>query len=304
MADGAVLEAGQPAPGTAGSPPIDPRYVILACWPAIVGFAALAIPTISTLSGRDWARESAAHGPLVLVTGAWLLWRQMTAAHASARRGALWISAPMLIASLLLYVVGRVFDFAAFEAAGLLAVGVTILYDVFGASVMLKNWFPVFYLAFAIPPPGTVIDRITAPLKQFVSEAAMRTAHLLGIPASREGVTIYVSKYQLLMEDACSGMNSLVGLTAISLLYIYLLRGSSVRYALLMTAFVIPIAIAGNIMRVVILILLTYFGGDELAQGFLHYTAGFLLFGLDLIIVFAVDSALMRVVPRSWTPAR
>jgi len=302
MADGAVVDAERPAPVAAA--PLDPRRAILKWWPAIVGYAALAIPTIATLSGRAWARESAAHGPLVLVTGAWLLWRQMTAAHGEAKCGSPWISAPLLIASLALYVVGRVFDFASFEAAGLLGVGVTMLYDVFGASVMLKNWFPVFYLAFAIPPPGSMIDRITAPLKQFVSEAAMRTAHVLGIPASREGVTIYVSKYQLLMEDACSGMNSLVGLTAISLLYIYLLRGSSVRYSLLMTAFVIPIAIVGNIMRVVILILLTYFGGDELAQGFLHYTAGFLLFGLDLIIVFAVDSALMRVVPRSWTPAR
>lgn len=304
MAELAVAEAGRTASAPARPAPLDPRRVILAWWPAIVGFAALAIPTIATLSGRAWARESAAHGPLVLVTGSWLLWRQLTAARHDAKRGALWISAPLLVASLALYVVGRVFDFASFEAAGLLGVGVAMLHDAFGSKVMLKNWFPVFYLAFAIPPPGSVIDRITAPLKQFVSEAAMRTAHLLGIPASREGVTIYVSKYQLLMEDACSGMNSLVGLTAISLLYIYLLRGSSVRYSLLMTTFVIPIAIVGNIMRVVVLILLTYFGGDELAQGFLHYTAGFLLFGLDLIIVFAVDSALMRVLPRSWAPAR
>ena len=47
----------------------------------------------------------------------------------------------------------------------------------------------------------------------------------------REGVTIRVAQYQLLVEDACSGMNSLIGLTAISLFYIYLLRGSSIRYA-------------------------------------------------------------------------
>lgn len=304
MAEVAVAEVSRTAPAGADLAPIDPRRLIRDWWPAILGFAALAIPTIVTLSQHAWARESAAHGPLVLVTGAWLLWRQLMASRGRATRGALWITTPMLVASLALYVVGRVFDFASFEAAGLLGVGVALLHDALGGVVLLKNWFPIFYLAFAIPPPGSMIDRITAPLKQFVSEAAMRMAHLLGIPASREGVTIYVSKYQLLMEDACSGMNSLVGLTAISLLYIYLLRGASVRYSLLMTSFVIPIAIVGNIMRVVVLILLTYFGGDELAQGFLHYTAGFLLFGLDLIIVFAVDSALMRVVPRSWIAAR
>ena len=270
----------------------------------ILGFAALAIPSIASLSKHAWTRDSAAHGPLVLVTGGWLLFRQMSAARGIAQRGALWITAPVLIGSLVLYVVGRVFDFASFEAAGLLGVGVALLHDAFGTSVMVRNWFPVLYLGFAIPPPGSAIDRITAPLKQFVSEAAMRTAHVLGIPASREGVTIYVSKYQLLMEDACSGMNSLVGLTAISLLYIYLLRGSSARYALLMTAFVIPIAIAGNILRVITLILLTYFAGDEVAQGFLHYTAGFLLFAVDLLLVFALDNLLIRLVPVSWRPVR
>jgi hypothetical protein len=129
----------------------------------------------------------------------------MMAARGQANRGSLWISAPLLIASLILYVVGRVFDFASFEATGLLGVGVAMLHDAFGTSVMLKNWFPIFYLAFAVPPPGSMIDRITAPLKQFVSEAALRMAHLLDIPASREGVTIYVSKYQLLMGTRVLG---------------------------------------------------------------------------------------------------
>jgi len=285
------------------APPLDVKQVLIGWWPAILGFAALAVPTIQTLSSQAWVRESGAHGPIVLVTGLWLLARQLTADRGIARQGALWLSGLALIAGLAFYIFGRVFDFVSLETFGLFGVGVAMLHSAFGIMALLKNWFPLFYLGFAIPPPGWLIDRLTAPLKQFVSEAAMRALSSVGIPVSREGVTIYVSKYQLLMEDACSGMNSLVGLTAISLLYIYLLRGSSVRYSLLMTVFVIPIAILGNIMRVMILILLTYFFGDEVAQGFLHYTAGFLLFALDLILVFAVDSLLVRLVPRNWRPA-
>ena len=284
-------------------PPLDARRILIAWWPTVLGFAALAIPTVSTLAGQAWNRESGAHGPIVLVTGLWLLSRQLTAARGIAKQGALWLSGLGLLAGLAIYIFGRVFDFISLETLGLFTVGVAILHSTFGVIALLKNWFPLFYLGFAIPPPGWLIDRITAPLKQFVSEAAMRSLSSVGIPVSREGVTIYVSKYQLLMEDACSGMNSLVGLTAISLLYIYLLRGSSVRYSLLMTAFVIPIAILGNILRVMILILLTYFFGDEVAQGFLHYTAGFLLFAIDLVLVFAVDSVLVRMVPRTWRPA-
>lgn len=285
------------------APPLDLKQVLISWWPALVGLAALAIPTIQTLSSQAWVRESGAHGPIVLVTGLWLLARQLTADRGIAKQGALWLSGLALVVGLACYVFGRVFDFVSLETLGLFGVGVAMLHSAFGFMALLKNWFPLFYLGFAIPPPGWLIDRLTAPLKQFVSEAAMRALSSVGIPVSRQGVTIYVSKYQLLMEDACSGMNSLVGLTAISLLYIYLLRGSSVRYSLLMTAFVVPIAILGNIMRVMILILLTYFFGDEVAQGFLHYTAGFLLFALDLILVFAVDSVLVRLVPRDWRAA-
>jgi exosortase len=283
--------------------PLDIRRLLTNWWPALLGFAALAVPTIRTLAGQAWVRESGAHGPIVLVTGLWLLARQLTAARGTARQGALWLSALGLILGLAIYVFGRTFDFISLETLGLFGVGVAMLHSAFGVAALVRNWFPLFYLGFAIPPPGWLIDKITAPLKQFVSEAAMRSLYAVGLPVSREGVTIYVSKYQLLMEDACSGMNSLVGLTAISLLYIYLLRGSSVRYSLLMTAFVIPIAIFGNILRVMVLILLTYFFGDEVAQGFLHYTAGFLLFAIDLILVFAVDSVLVRIVPRTWRPA-
>jgi exosortase len=284
--------------------PIDGRALLLSAWPAALGYAALVVPTVLSLSKTAWARESGAHGPLVLLTGLWLLYRQLDASRGLMRPGAAWLSALVLLPSLALYVFGRVFDFASLEAIGLLAVGVAILHDMFGLPILVKNWFALLYLGFAVPAPGALIDRITAPLKQFVSEVAMRAVQLIGVPASRQGVTISVSKYQLLMEDACSGMNSLIGLTAISLLYIYLLRGSSARYALLMTAFVIPIAIVGNILRVITLILLTYFAGDETAQGFLHYTAGFLLFGFDLLLVFALDNVLIRLVPASWRPVR
>lgn len=297
-----MADAVLPAAGAARA--VDGRGLLRSAWPALLGFIVLAVPTIADFSKTAWTRESGEHGPLILATGLWLLWRQASALGREARRGQVWLSALIFLPSLALHVFGRVFDFASLEAIGLLGVGVAMLHDAFGFRALLKNWFVILYLGFAVPPPGALIDRITAPLKQFVSEAAMRTVHLFGVPSSRQGVTIFVSKYQLLMEDACSGMNSLMGLTAISLLYIYLLRGSSARYALLMTAFVIPIAVVGNILRVIVLILLTYFAGDEVAQGFLHYTAGFVLFGLDLLLVFALDSLLIRLVPASWRPAQ
>lgn len=266
--------------------------------PLAVAFAALAIPTMITLGDQVWSRESGAHGPIVLGTGVWLLWRLIPTFREEGRPGAAWLTALMLLPSLGLYVFGRAYDFISLEAAGLYGVGIAIVHSVVGVPTMLRNWFPFFYLGFIVPPPDWFIDRITAPLKHFVSYAATEPLHALGVPLSREGVTIFVAQYQLLVEDACSGMNSLVGLTAISLLYIYLMRGASWVYSLALLAMVIPIAIVANILRIVILITLTYFFGDEVAQGFSHFAAGLVLFATALLLVFAIDKAIFYVINR------
>ncbi len=259
-----------------------------------IAFAVLAIPTFATLGDQVWSRESGAHGPIILCTGAWVLWRQLAEFRRDAAPGAPWLTALVLAPSLALYVFGRAYDFISLETAGLYGVGVAMLHAVIGLRVMLRNWFPFFYLGFTIPPPQWFLDQLTAPLKEFVSYAATEPLQALGIPLAREGVTIFVAQYQLLVEDACSGMNSLVGLVAISLLYIYLMRGSSWIYSLILTSMVIPIAIVANILRIIILILLTYFFGDEVAQGFTHFAAGLVLFSTALLLVFAIDTTIFH----------
>lgn len=272
-------------------------------WPLIIGFLVLAIPTIATLAHQDWTEESGAQGPIILVTGAWLIWRMLPAFERQAAPGNAWVTGFLLTLSLLSYVFGRIVDLITFEAAGLFGVGITMLYAVYGARVMLRNWFPFVYLAFAIPPPGYVVAALTSPLKLFVSQAATNIVAAFGLPVAREGVTIFVAQYQLLVEDACSGMNSIFGLLAIGLFYIYLVRGSVLRYSILLALLMIPIAIAANILRVIIVILLTYYFGDEVGQGFLHFAAGISLFVIALGLVFGLDALLSRFFVRPEKPA-
>ena len=266
----------------------------------ILGLGALAIPTLAGLGRQVWSTEAGTHGPIVLAVGAWLLVRGLEEVRPLMRPGSLALVLIGLLISLALYVFGRAFDFISLEVAGLYGAAVTLLYSRIGLKALASIVFPVLYLAFLVPPPGWLIDDITAPLKQFVSWAATAIVAGAGIPISREGVTLYVGSYQLLVEDACSGMNSMVGLIAVSLLYIYLLRASTLRYAALLAAATIPIAVIGNIIRIITLILLTHFYGDEVAQGFLHETAGLFLFAVALVLVFLLDMLLWRILPKSW----
>ncbi|KRB42697.1 exosortase [Phenylobacterium sp. Root700] len=258
----------------------------------------MAIPTAKTLGEQVWSREAGAHGPIVLVTGAWLIWRKIPELREIARPGKSWITMLMLVFALPTYVFGRAYDFISLEVAGLYGVALAMMHTHFGVKAMLKTWFPLFYLAFLIPPPGWFIDGITAPLKLFVSYISTVGLQAVGVPVFREGVTLMVAQYQLLVEDACSGMNSITGLVAISLFYIYLQRNASWKYSLLLVCLVIPIAVVANIIRVSTLVLLTYFFGDAVAQGFLHMAAGMLLFTSALLLVFLVDNVMSLALGR------
>jgi exosortase B len=275
-------------------------------WVLVAAFAVLAVPTAARLADQSWSKESGAHGPIILATGAWLIWRQLPQLRRNAQPGHPVLTFALLAPALALYVFGRAYDFLTFEAGGLFVAGLAMLHAVWGLKVLARLWFPLLYLAFVIPPPSFVLDAVTAPLKAFVSMAATNVLSMLGLPIARVGVVIFISHYELLVEDACSGLNSLIGLTAISLFYIYVMRGTSWRYAAVLIAFVIPIAVIANIVRIMTLVLITYFFGDAAAQGFLHVGAGVLLFTIALLLIFLVDHLLVgasrRLRPRSQTP--
>jgi exosortase len=276
---------------------VRPTFDLAALRPQLLVIGALlvlAVPTFIRLGQLVWTKEIGAQGPIVLATGTWLIWRRWDALRAAARPGPLWLTMLGVVASLALYVFGRAYDFMSLEALGLYGFGLTLLHDRFGLKAMFANWFPLFYMGMLLPAPGWLIDEVTAPLKLFVTTLATAIVDPTGIPILQQGVTMTVGPYQLLVEDACSGMNSLIGLIAITLFYIYLLRDASWRYSAFLVALIIPIAIAANVVRIIFLILLTYNFGDAVGQGFLHLTAGMFLFALSLLLMFGIDQLASR----------
>jgi exosortase len=264
-------------------------------WPLFGGMVLLLIPTMVAIATESWTGESGVHGPIVLATGIWLFarrWKELLAIQQPGRWG---LVLAVLIPSLLVYAFGRAFGFLALEALALGGVFVAIFYSWFGLEALKRMWFPVLYMAFVVPIPGWILTLITAPMKEYVSLSATWLLGKAGYPIIREGVTLYVAQYQLLVEDACAGLNSLISLTAISLFYIYILHNASWRYALFLMLWIIPVALLANLVRVVILVLITYHWGNAAAQGFLHSTAGLVMFATALIGIFMVDGLMTPV---------
>lgn len=269
-------------------------------WPVFIGLAVLLVPTLISIGTQSWTGEAGVHGPIVLATGIWLFARRWRELLSIQRPGSWPMTLALLVPSLLVYAFGRAFGFLALEALALLGVFVAVFYGWFGTEAARRMWFPILYLLFVVPIPGWVITTLTAPMKEYVSWSATWILSHAGYPIVREGVTLYVAQYQLLVEDACAGLNSLISLTAISLFYIYILHNASWRYALFLMLWIIPVALLANLVRVIILVLLTYHFGNAAAQGFLHSTAGLVMFATALLGIFMVDG-LMTPVRRMLT---
>lgn len=261
----------------------------------VVGSLALFVPTIASLGAGPWSTEQGVHGPLVLATGIWLIFRRGDEVRALATPGSFGLAVVAILGAAAAYAFGRAFDFITIEVAAMLFAFGAVAYSFVGGAVLRLMWFPILYLAFMIPIPGSFLDVVTQPLKLIVSQAVAAALGGVGYPVARVGVTIYVAQYQLLVEDACAGLNSLISLTAIGLFYVYVMRNSNVRYSALLLALVVPIAILANCVRVAALVLLTYYFGDAVAQGFLHKFAGMVTFTSALLLIFLIDALLTPV---------
>lgn len=267
----------------------DWRHILIQRWPLALGIAVLAVPTIVSLGQGPWQMESGVHGVIVLVTGIWLVLRRWGDIMAMGSPGQPLVTAALLAVALPMYVAGRAFEFISIETAALLLAMVAVMHQYWGVAVVRMLWFPILYLGFVVPIPGWLLDTVTLPLKVLVSELVTGGLAELGYPVGRLGVTLYIASYQLLVEDACAGLNSLVSLSAIGLFYVYLIRGSNPVYSLLLLAMVIPIAIAANCVRVAALVLITYYLGNAMAQGYLHNFAGMVTFVSALLFIFLLD---------------
>jgi exosortase len=266
----------------------------------LIGYGIMLVPTLMRLAEQSWTMDIGAHGPIVLVTGLWLLWHVRDELRAKA--GSATTFWPLAVGAMLCattYAFGRSLDLLVFEVGAAYGMMLLIAARFIGVRGILANAFPFIYLAFLVPPPGWVIDTLTSPLREWISVIATALLAYLDFPVAREGIVITIGGYQLLVEDACSGMNSLIGLSAISIFYIYIIHRANWRHALLLIAAVIPIAMAANLIRVIALILITHYFGDAVAQGFVHNFAGITLFALALALMVATDWVLFRFMRRT-----
>lgn len=269
----------------------------------LVGFLAMYVPSYLELAREIWPTDEQGHGPIILAVSLWLLYsKRHELAQASGVASPL-LGSMLLGIGLLVYVFGRSQSFLLLEVGSQIIVMISLLLLFTGTSGLRIVWFPLFFLVFMVPLPDALVSSLTAPLKSAVSAVAANLLYWAGYPVGRAGVTLSVGPYQLLVADACAGLNSMFTLEALGLLYMNLMRYTSAARNVTLAILVVPIAFCANIIRVLILVLVTYYLGDEAGQGFVHGFAGMVLFMAGLMMMLLADRVIGVFFPGQREPA-
>lgn len=274
--------------------PADKGRAYLVPWAiAGLGLLVLYVPTLVSLFGSIWASDEQGHGPIVLGISIWLIYRKWsTLMDTEASAPIPWLAWPLLLFGSLLYAVGRSQGIWLFEVGSSLLMVSGIVLLLRGPRQLKAIAFALFFMVFMIPLPGAIVDALTQPMKMAVSYVAENILYAAGYPISRTGVILQIGPYQLLVADACAGLHTLFTLEALGLLYLNIVRHSSLFRNVALAILIVPISFAANVIRVMALTLITYYFGDAAGQGFLHGFAGMVLFLSALMLIIATDSLL------------
>jgi len=265
----------------------------------MIGMLFLYLPTFYDLFNGLWSTEEQMHGPVILALSLWLIYRKFPLTFGLNPGNSSFVMGwAIFFTGMMFYIVGRSQQIMQFEIGSFIWIIAAILLIKRGVGALKVMLFPLFFMLFMVPLPGTVVIMLTMPMKMAVSYVAENILFFANYPIARNGVILQIGQYQLLVADACAGMQTLFTLEALGLFYLNVVKHTSVFRNVVLAILIVPISFIANVIRVTTLTLITYYLGDEAGQGFLHGFAGMVLFLSALILILCID-ALLRIIIKS-----
>jgi len=241
-------------------------------------FAVLFAQPIVSLVKDWWQLPEAGHGLLLGPVAVWLAWRSGIRAGAAPSR-ALGI-AILVFAVLVRCAAGLAAELFTMRASIMIAlVGLTVYH--YGVRQVVHWWLPILLGFLAIPLPEIVTQALALPLQFRASRMGAALLQMRDVPVRLQGNVILLPGRELFVTEACSGLRSLTALMSVAVLTsALLLRNPLSRVLLVLSA--IPIAVVVNGVRVFFTGFLVYYVSPAFGEGFMHLTAGWLLFLVSL----------------------
>jgi exosortase len=277
-----------------------PRAVsAVAAWAGVAVIASLMIwtywPVLPSLVMQWWNEEEYSHGFLIPFISLFLVWQKREQLRAIPMRPA-YTGLALAVLSFVVYATGII-------GADLFLQRISIVGAIAGATLYVTGWsmfralmFPVAFLIFMIPLPGIIFNSVAFPLQLLAAQIATDVMQVCAIPVFREGNVMHLAATSLDVEEACSGIRSLISLSALGVLFAYITETRWLPRVLLV-AMVVPIAIVANVFRVTVTGLLAHYVSVDTALGLFHSVGGLSVFVVATLLLLAVSKlmTLLRI---------
>ena len=244
--------------------------------------------------------EDMSFGWFVPVFSLYVLWTKRTELSAALRDSRFsWIGLLLSIPFLCLSLLGTRGVQLRLEQLGFIGLCFTVPWTFFGWRMAKLFLFPAAYLLFCIPL-ATFLDFVTIQLRYLAGATSLAVLNGIGLEAVREGTAVIsrgAHPFAVDIAEPCSGLRSLFALMALTAGYAYFNQPTWFRRGLLF-ACSIPLAIAGNVARIVSICVIASCTDPQFATGFYHDYSGYIVFIVAIGLMVVAGELLDRIFNR------
>jgi exosortase len=248
------------------------------------------LPLLVAHGSQIWLRPHYRFFPLVVVGAVVLAWVRLRRPPAPAP-GSSWLAGLGLLLAWLLLATAEVLYSSWLGSVAALATLAALGYALGGAPLLRRLWPAWLLLWLAVPPPLELDRNLILWLQGRTSQASSAVLDALGIDHLLAGNVVEIDGRQLLVEGACSGVNSLFSVLACTL-FLVLLTGRPLLRSLLLLVAAVGWVLVANVARVVGVVWLATRGGLDLSTGWRHEAFGLALFALAVLLIASTDQLL------------
>ncbi len=255
--------------------------------------------TLFQIAAICWQDEDYSHGLLLPFITAYLIWerrRELTVLIEEQRSRRLrisWVTFPLLAMGIVIYLIGEASGSLFASWFSLFPTLMAALLLLFGTTVGSALLLPVLLNFMAKPLPDSLVPRLFHPFQVIAARVSAKVLELLDVPVHLFGNIIEIPHMRLLVEEACSGMRSLMALLTVAFILAYLVPRRRAGTVVLIICSIV-VALGLNIFRVAATGILAHFYDPKAATGFFHSFSGLIVFILGLIILFLFGKVLDR----------
>lgn len=249
-----------------------PFLFVIAVGLALVAYAG----GVAGLIDRWTRQEEYSHGffiPLILL---WLLWQRRDALRASLAAPS-WYGLLLLMIAVAMLMLGELTAILILAQYGFILSLVGLVFCLGGMPLARVTILPIAFLIFAIPLPYFVDSQLSWRLQLLSSQIGVGVLRGLGISVFLEGNVIDLGIYKLQVVEACSGLRYLYPLMSIGFLMAYMYQAPLWRRVVLFLT-TIPVTVLMNSLRIAAVGVLVQRWGSGMADGFMHYFEGWIIF--------------------------